>query len=843
MKSLLGVCIAAVAAGVAVAEDLVWDVPTGTTSNVTEIIPAGTYTITKKGGGKVFYCPSDLTKTNTVPNFTGAWVIEEGTLHTPYLGNMGKPKTLTVEKGGAFDFSGLTAKQPPTAGKFNDAKTIVTIAGDGVNGGGALVYSQGSGSDYLFRRLILSDDATVSLGGRFGVTADYVDLNGHALTKIGDAVLIFRDKISVTNENGAAIVLKKNMNLQEIRAAGDATGKIVFEGGKLNPHKIPADCPVPWTLYAETAAGASKTNVINIEVGDTRPERIDQYNYFSGPVVAKGASYVNIATSAAPAAPLNFTGDVESDSMLQKYSQGCLRFFGSVTVTNSTTIQQNNAGYLRFAPAAGKQVQLQRLDVRTTTVLDQRNTDKPTTVRYVNANSGIFMAGNPSFAQTYVRGGEVRTDKIDFGRLGRQELTIMDGAKVGTNTASTMTFYMGYANAVQPAPLRCFPTLNVIGAGSKLDVGMGEVGPNRPGDTLAMVNIADGGCLCSRYLRRRWVKDEDTTSLVIVNFDGGTYVANTNGYVSGALSLASRYHPDACTIYEGGLTVDTSRASKFAGTVTTISFPLRHPEGKGLKAINIADIYEFTTNQYGRIPFVEFSGAGSNAYAFVEVDEETRKPTNVRIVSRGSGFDATSRVMISNAYNKATFTFTPELYDYPPPTDVAWKGLTKVGEGELQLQTTNYYYGPTVVMQGQLNLMGSARPIDSGIVVSNNATVSFTAKNESAREIPFVAGSGTLSNYTNPGLTVRKLILSAREGLAGHVLTFSGKVILPEGASVEIVDTEVLDSAAVRSFELCTSAGLTGTATLPEISEDWKVRRTAKGFRISRQEGVILLVR
>ena len=43
-------------------------------------------------------------------------------------------------------------------------------------------------------------------------------------------------------------------------------------------------------------------------------------------------------------------------------------------------------------------------------------------------------------------------------------------------------------------------------------------------------------------------------------------------------------------------------------------------------------------------------GAGSNAYAFDEVDEETRKPTNVRIVSRGSGFDATSRVMISNAY-------------------------------------------------------------------------------------------------------------------------------------------------------------------------------------------------
>ena len=111
--------------------DILYTDPIG--ANVTKIV--------KKGAGL-----AHVETGNHVTNaFSGTIEIQAGTLWAPYLSNLGKMSALDVSAGATLDVSGYSTGSTSLAGgdvgQFRGA--VVTIAGEGVNGVGAICLTNG----------------------------------------------------------------------------------------------------------------------------------------------------------------------------------------------------------------------------------------------------------------------------------------------------------------------------------------------------------------------------------------------------------------------------------------------------------------------------------------------------------------------------------------------------------------------------------------------------------------------------------------------------------------------------------------------------------------------------
>ena len=135
----------------------------------TDEIAATVTKIVKIGNGK-----ATINRGAGVLNpFVGDIEIWQGTLSAPYLANLGKMKTLTVKDGATFDITGDKNDTTGDIGYMNQA--IVTIAGSGVDGNGAIVHDDGvwvganNNGDHLFGNVELSGDAKrIFRGQSFG---------------------------------------------------------------------------------------------------------------------------------------------------------------------------------------------------------------------------------------------------------------------------------------------------------------------------------------------------------------------------------------------------------------------------------------------------------------------------------------------------------------------------------------------------------------------------------------------------------------------------------------------------------------------------------------------------
>ena len=168
--------------------------------------------LVKQGAGEVV-----LTAKTTA--FTGAVVVETGTLSITDLGAVGSSSSITVQNGATFYL-----KTPHTGNQTTALFTghAITIAGSGVGGAGALRYKQTSGSalaDNLFGNITLSDDATIAVENRWGMYGNtkVLDLAGHTLTRIGGNNWMVYNHLKSTGESGTIINRAGTMFTRPIR--------------------------------------------------------------------------------------------------------------------------------------------------------------------------------------------------------------------------------------------------------------------------------------------------------------------------------------------------------------------------------------------------------------------------------------------------------------------------------------------------------------------------------------------------------------------------------------------------------------------------------------------------
>lgn len=164
---------------------------------------ANTYTL-NAGNGSGFSGPTGLTKNGigtlvlggTGSNFTGPVLLNAGTLKLNNWEPLGNTSGVTVAAGATLDFSG---NAPAYSGRAAD----YTLAGDGVDGLGALVNSGGDIYEGAgIRNVTLSADASLRAGGgRFdlcgiGSTTGLITGNGHTFTIRADKGMAIRGDAS-----------------------------------------------------------------------------------------------------------------------------------------------------------------------------------------------------------------------------------------------------------------------------------------------------------------------------------------------------------------------------------------------------------------------------------------------------------------------------------------------------------------------------------------------------------------------------------------------------------------------------------------------------------------------
>ena len=269
---LAGVCLAAVAAGATLpalaGTTLVDGVLTFDTSDgdilYTDPIGADVTKIVKTGAGL-----AHVETGNHVTNaFSGTIEIQAGTLWAPYLSNLGKMSALDVSAGATLDVSGYSTGGTSLAGgdvgQFRGA--VVTIAGEGVDGVGAICLTNGPWSstgnlgDYMFKNVNLSADAKVNASYRTGFSSGTLNLNGHTLTVAAGTSDWNRQFFFINetiNPNGGAgeyghikLVSGKMTLEQQPTFNGDANNQFIVDGptAHLQFNGLNAAHAPPWTL-------------------------------------------------------------------------------------------------------------------------------------------------------------------------------------------------------------------------------------------------------------------------------------------------------------------------------------------------------------------------------------------------------------------------------------------------------------------------------------------------------------------------------------------------------------------------------------------------------------------
>jgi len=137
---------------------------------------SGVTSIVKKGTGAV-----SLGATATANTFTGTMTVEDGFL-MGWKPRFGKPSTVTVENGAAVVFTEPTDYVSTVTDYF--ANTKFYIAGDGPDGHGALQrpWARALTDAFCLSSVTMTDDATINVGSRWGISGGTLEMNNHTLT-------------------------------------------------------------------------------------------------------------------------------------------------------------------------------------------------------------------------------------------------------------------------------------------------------------------------------------------------------------------------------------------------------------------------------------------------------------------------------------------------------------------------------------------------------------------------------------------------------------------------------------------------------------------------------------
>ena len=757
--------------------------------------------------------------------FSGTIEVQAGTLWAPYLSNLGKMSALDVSAGATLDVSGYPTGSTSLAGgdvgQFRGA--VVTIAGEGVDGVGAICLTNGPWSstgnlgDYMFKNVNLSADAKVNASYRTGFSSGTLNLNGHTLTVAAGSSDWNRQFFLINetvNPNGGAgeyghikLVSGKMTLEQQPVFNGDANNQFIVDGptAHLQFNGLNAAHAPPWTLVWKSGKLFGTSYAIN-----------DPYTsgHWGGPITSFNSAPITNAIGGVKQA-MTWHGPATNVVVV--------RTSGLLTLSNATEITKfKHADVSQYAKATrfygtGQNWTFDGLGI-TGGYLDFRN---PGGTMTINGNTACYWAMGSGYnpcRQTVVqfREGTYSFRKLDFGfRQGaatHDQLLVRDGGDV------TFDYIMnGYTSGpdtdeIKPNNAGGTNVITVTGTGSKLTM-RSYMYNEHNGKGTVILNVTDGAVYTSPITSNYLSKERGIFQRFFINVDGATMaLTGKDGYAKGGKGTTN-YWVMAFTVMEHGATFDTSGASG----AKYLQGPIVHPRpGRRVKSIPLPTDSAFTkARHYIPSSVIIKGGSGEGASGFLIVNESTTYATNVLLTSSGFGYgpnDQPTATFFTNANRSVTFTSNCVMEDEPPAS--AYVGIVKTGAQDLVLQAENTYYGPTTVAEGRLLFeVANGRPIDSSVNVLEGATVNFYGH---AQQIPNLGGCGTVANGA---VTVTNALVVAYEDLvAGKSLSLANGLTFAAGAAVNLTGTftqdELKEALSAEKLAVTATGGITGTPTV-----------------------------
>ena len=280
--------------------------------------------VVKKGDGS-------LTLTGSI-TFGGTFCVEAGVLSVaPNLVVGAVKPSVIVTSGATLDVSGA-----PIA-EWSASFSTVTIAGSG-GGQGAIRRSSGGNAKKLMTTLSLSDDATVNGAVMVGV-GSVLNLNGHALTKIG-AGYLYMENIAVNagsvNEDYAGeLYMAAGTLYLEDSPVFSGNGTMRFGTGSQLTIKNGQDNEIDWRLIVD---GNTTFYVDSPKYVATRKNR------FTGPVSVTAGTLT--LKAAASDYPLTFSGGFSTvGTATLGISSGVMTFSGAADLAKGMTVSGGTARF------------------------------------------------------------------------------------------------------------------------------------------------------------------------------------------------------------------------------------------------------------------------------------------------------------------------------------------------------------------------------------------------------------------------------------------------------------------------------------------------------------------
>ena len=341
--------LAAIAAfaGSAEAVGTDWVVTAAAGESYTNSTAVGNYSrLVKQGDGEVV-----LTAATTA--FTGAVVVQDGTLSITDLGAVGSGTPVTVQSGATFYL-----KTPHTGGQTTALFTghDITIAGSGVGGAGALRYKQASGggmADNLFGKITLSGDATISGESRWGMYGNtkILDLAGHTLTRIGGGNWMVYNHFKSTGGPGTIINKSGTMTLQGSLII-DPNVTVVVTNTTMALWSVASDANIKGTIRLYSANTIQAQSGVSKTVNHLGPVHVFGNNNSNGQL----ATWYN----SKDARSISIDGTLSSDSTVGIYKSGTGTLYvnGDVNQPGGTKNFSVGAGTLYFSGDKSRSLRL-----------------------------------------------------------------------------------------------------------------------------------------------------------------------------------------------------------------------------------------------------------------------------------------------------------------------------------------------------------------------------------------------------------------------------------------------------------------------------------------------------